>query len=256
MAVSGDLREMPLTTLISVNCNERNRSRLHLRREGQEAAIFFDGGQIVHITLGDRQEEEVIYELLTWEEGSFELEMDVSPPARTVITPWSNLVLEGMRLMDEEAAGWGTELDEWEETTQVDTILQEVNEMANLQELLKDMSGDIPGFVAAAVAGMDGLAIAEHSISPEFDMEGTVAQFALVMKLVQKTADQLGSGGVEDNLVTTETGYALTRFLGDGSFYLNTVVDKEAASLGNVRMMTRQYADELWSAIPRRGRKR
>jgi predicted regulator of Ras-like GTPase activity (Roadblock/LC7/MglB family) len=109
MAVSGDLRDMPLTTLISVNCNEYNQSRLHLWRGEQEAVVFFDEGQIAHMTLGDQQGEEVIYELLTWEEGRFELEMDVPPPARTVNTPWSNLVLDGMRLVDEDAARWEVE---------------------------------------------------------------------------------------------------------------------------------------------------
>lgn len=109
MAVSGDLKDMPLTTLISVNCNEYNQSRLRLRHGEQEAVIFFDEGQIAHVTLGDQQGEEVIYELLTWEEGRFELEMDVPPPAHTVNTAWSNLVLNGMRLVDEDTAGWEAE---------------------------------------------------------------------------------------------------------------------------------------------------
>ena len=34
--------------------------------------------------------------------------------------------------------------------------------MAEMRDLLKEMSAEIPGFEAAAVVGMDGLAIAEY----------------------------------------------------------------------------------------------
>lgn len=46
----------------------------------------------------------MIYELLTWDEGTFEIEQNVSPPKRTITTNWSGLLLEGMRRIDESAA--------------------------------------------------------------------------------------------------------------------------------------------------------
>ncbi|MDY7040966.1 MAG: hypothetical protein SVX38_08895, partial [Chloroflexota bacterium] len=73
-------------------------------------------------------------------------------------------------------------------------------------------------------------------------------------KLVQKSVSQLGKDEIEDNLVTTDNAYLLTRLLGDGSYFLSIAVDKGAASLGNVRLMTRQFADDLWAAIPKRGK--
>jgi predicted regulator of Ras-like GTPase activity (Roadblock/LC7/MglB family) len=123
--------------------------------------------------------------------------------------------------------------------------------MANLNDILKDLADDVPGFISADVVGMDGLSIAGYASNPDFDSEAAAAQFALVMKLVQKTADQLGSGEVEDNLVTTNNAYILTRFLGDTSYYLSIAVDKSSGSLGNVRLMTRNYAGDLWDAIPK-----
>ncbi len=126
--------------------------------------------------------------------------------------------------------------------------------MAAIQDMLKEMAGEIPGFVSADVTGMDGLAIASYSANPNFDAEAASAQFALVMKLVQRTAAQLKAGDVEDNLVTTNNIYILTRFLGDGSYFLSVAVDKEMASLGNVRLMSRQYAADIWDTVPRRRR--
>lgn len=125
--------------------------------------------------------------------------------------------------------------------------------MAKLVDVLKEMSSEIPGFVGCDVVGMDGVSIAGHSVDPNFDGEAASAQFAMVMKLIQKSAGQLKAGEVEDNLVTTKSSYIVTRFLGDGHYYLGVLVDKETASLGNVRLVTRQFADELWNAVPKRG---
>ena len=81
------------------------------------------------------------------------------------------------------------------------------------------------------------------------------AQLALIMKLVQKSVDQLDEE-VEDNLVTTEVVYILSHFLGDGSYFLGVAVDKKTGSLGNMRLMTRQFADDIWGAIPKRKSRR
>ncbi|MGC9357083.1 MAG: DUF4388 domain-containing protein [Anaerolineae bacterium] len=251
MAVSGSLRDMSLTGLISVNCNEGNQARLQIQHADQEAVIYFDGGQIAHMEMGRLEGEEVMQRILTWEEGTFEMEMEVPPPKRTVDSPWSNLVLGGMQAIDESITDWEEDsLDENPLEQFTETL--EVKNMATLKELLKEMSGEIPGFQAASVSGLDGLSIAEYTASPDFNMEMAAAQFALVMKLVQKSTGQLKSGEVEDNLVTSDSSYILSRFLGDGHYFLVIAVDRDMASLGNVRLMTRNFASDLWDAIPRR----
>ena len=123
--------------------------------------------------------------------------------------------------------------------------------MANLNELLKEMADEIPGLITISVVGMDGLGIAHHSTSNEIDIESTNAQFAMVMKLVQKSTDQLNDV-MEDGLLTVEDTYVMMRFLGDSSFFLGITADASNATLGNVRLITRQYSDAIWEAIPRR----
>ncbi len=124
--------------------------------------------------------------------------------------------------------------------------------MTEINEILKEMAADIPGLLSASVVGMDGLALANHVIAKDFDVEVACAQFALVMKLVQKTSTQLKDSEVEDNLVSTKKSYILTRFLGDGDYYLGIAADKDTANLGNIRLIARNYADTLWEAIPKR----
>lgn len=95
---------MRLTSLISVNCNEQNQARLSIKRQGQEAALYFEGGRIVHAVCDLREGNEVVYDLLTWDEGEFELEAAVPSPKQTVDMDWSGLILEGMRRLDESKA--------------------------------------------------------------------------------------------------------------------------------------------------------
>ncbi len=102
--VRGNLREMSLTSIVSINCNERNQARLRIRHRGTEAALFFEDGQIVHMVLDSQEGEDVIYRLLSWEEGAFELKRGVPPPKRTVTADWSGLILEGLHRIDESAA--------------------------------------------------------------------------------------------------------------------------------------------------------
>ncbi len=299
-AVHGSLSSLSLPSIIQINCEERNEARLRLRHQGQEGTLFFADGNVVHAELDSRTGEEAVYELLRWEDGTFELEMGVSAPERTIEVGWSGLLLEGMRRIDESSAAdrphcpacgafvdkqgrchnpgcsrfsgdadWSPPepetaveegelaldtlqaVEDEEDVTDIKAEYTEVDEMANLQDILKDLANDIPGFISADVVGMDGLSIAGYASSPDFDAEAASAQFALVMKLVSKTAEQLGSGEVQDNLVTTEDAYVLARFLGDGSYYLGVAVSKDMGSLGNVRLMTRNYADDIWDAIPR-----
>ena len=123
--------------------------------------------------------------------------------------------------------------------------------MATLNDLLVEVRNEIgPDFIAADVVGMDGLSIAGEHADPNFDAGAAAARMAMVMKLASRVSEKLGEGAVEDNLVTTDTAFVLSRFLGDGSYYLALVVTNEA-TLGVVRMAMNEHADQLWDAIPR-----
>ena len=121
--------------------------------------------------------------------------------------------------------------------------------MANIDNLLRDLGNEIPGFIAATVAGNDGLLIGYYSRKAEVDPEMISAQFALVMSLVRRVASKLEAGTVEDNLVTTRDFYAINQSLGDGTYWLGVMASREA-KLGALRMYLRQYAGALSKALP------
>lgn len=121
MAVTGNLGDMSLVNLIALSCNERNQARLIVRGKGEEAAVYFSDGQIVHASLGTQEGEEVIYEVLGWGEGEFELEQGVESPKSTVTAGWSGMLLKGLSRIDESKAGLDFDWDEIERGGEQDT---------------------------------------------------------------------------------------------------------------------------------------
>jgi predicted regulator of Ras-like GTPase activity (Roadblock/LC7/MglB family) len=100
---------------------------------------------------------------------------------------------------------------------------------------------------------MDGLGLANHCIN-DFDHEAASAQLTLVMKLLLKTLNQLGKNSFEDQLITNENSYLMTFFIGDGTYWVGIAVDRKKGTLGNMRLIARNYREVIWQNIPKRGR--
>jgi predicted regulator of Ras-like GTPase activity (Roadblock/LC7/MglB family) len=123
--------------------------------------------------------------------------------------------------------------------------------MTKLEQILQQVRTELGAdFVSTDVVGMDGLSIAGGSVVADFDSTGGSARFAMVMKLAANVSSKIGMGAVEDSLVTTDQAYIITRFLGDGSYYWGLAVTRNA-TLGMVRTLMNEYADQIWKAVPK-----
>lgn len=122
--------------------------------------------------------------------------------------------------------------------------------MAKLDELITEMRTAIGAdFISTNVVGMDGISIAGGSTDPNYDAEAAAARFAMVMKNVAQTSKKLNLGSLDDNLITTDKMYIISLFLGNGSYFWELAVNREA-SLGMIRMTMNEYTPKLWEAIP------
>ena len=248
-AVRGNLRTLSLPSIIQINCRERNRAHLRIRHRGQKGNVFFADGNVVHATLGSQIGEEAIYELLTWEDGDFELEMGVPPPERTITTGWSGLLLEGMRRIDERAAGWNG-LDELEEQSDVlQEQPQEVNKMATkrrsqvlaerLETLLAE-SGDING---AAIVGYDGLVLASNLPMGGHDATRVGAEGAALLGLSKRALGNLKCGDFETAILEGKEGWIITIEAGSKAMVLGlTAAD---VNLGMALLEMRDVAADV-----------
>lgn len=243
MAVNGNLKDMALAELIQHTCQERKRARLDIIHADRTAQLFFDNGDVVHATLDDLVGEDVVYQVLGWEEGHFSLDAQGKPPARTIQRTWSGLLMEGARRLDEAGLS--------EEEKEPGTTTEGVTMASKLEDILKGLGDEINGLIAASVVGMDGLGIAEYSRSSKTNVEAINAQMALYVKLIDTTVQKLGVGAIEDDLLTTDNAFLLIRFLENKGYILGIAADRKVVSLGNLRLMSRLYAERLSKALPR-----
>ncbi len=244
MGMLGNLKDMAIADLIQHNCQDRKVAQLTIQHAGQRAVLYFNAGNVSHAVLDDQEEgEAVIYHILGWEDGTFNLEAGVTSPAVSITRSWTGLLLEGARRLDEN------KLEEsifFAETP----VQPEVNQMAQkLDDVLKEMSGEINGYIASVVVGMDGLCIAEHRQS-KVDPEVISAQMTLLFKLVDTTTTRLKAGALEDHLLTTRNALVLMRYLPDKQYFLGLVVDRKGGNLGNARLISKMFSDRLAKAMP------
>jgi hypothetical protein len=245
--VRGKLRSMSLPSIVQINCTERNQARLRIKRQGQEGSIFFADGEVVHAVLDSRVGEEVVYELLTWENGDFELEMGVSPPEQTIATSWSGLLLEGMRQVDEQTAGL-EELDAPQRQQQH----KEIGKMATrkrsevLDEILSTLlstSADIDG---AIVVSNEGLVMASN-LPRGADATRFGASAAALLGLSKRTTPTLGRGDFTQGLVQGANGNVIIVGAGDRAVFVG--LTPKDANLGMVFLEARDTADAVADAL-------
>ena len=125
--------------------------------------------------------------------------------------------------------------------------------MNKLEQVIYQFRNELGSdFISTDVVGMDGISIGGGSLNPNFDAADISARFAEVMKLAVKISTKIDIGKVDDNLVTTDTTYIISRFLGDGQYYWVVVVSSNA-TLGTVRMLMNEFAPQITDAIPNGG---
>ena len=120
----------------------------------------------------------------------------------------------------------------------------------NMREMLVELGQEVPGFMATAIVGMDGLGIANHAAG-SVETETINAQMTLLFKLVNTSVDKLGAGNIQDFLLTTDKAYLLIRYLSDRNYFLGIAADRRKANLGNMRLYSRIFSERLSKAMPR-----
>jgi len=165
-ALEGNLQMMSLASIIQINCEERNQAQITLNHLGQDGTIFFKDGEMIHAESAGLTGEEAVYSLLPWEHGSFQLKMGVEPRLRTINKPWSGVLLEGMRRIDEATAGWSPNWDDGDEGTP-EKDLEQPNQ---LQERIVKALGNIREVESVVICSADGTILAQDkSKDPQRD---------------------------------------------------------------------------------------
>src|SRR6476619_1883414 len=104
MPLSGELNDLSLAELIEFFCNQRKTCRLKVIYSVGPGYFYLLSGSLVHARIGVLRGIEAVYYALTQPNASFKFSPAFEAPEQTINQPWTSVVLDGLRRMDEGVA--------------------------------------------------------------------------------------------------------------------------------------------------------
>jgi hypothetical protein len=104
MALTGHLSDLSLSELIEFFCNQRKSGRLKVLYPQGAGFFYLQSGSVVDARIGVLHGIDAVYYALTLPNAEFEFSADAQPGNRTINQPWTQVVLEGLRRLDESIA--------------------------------------------------------------------------------------------------------------------------------------------------------
>jgi TonB family protein len=101
MALTGQLSDMSLAELIEFFCNQRKTGRLKIDYPRGHSVFFIKEGELVDAKVGSLSGPDAVYFSLTLPNAAFDFSPEVEPTRRTIKDSWQQVVLEGLRRLDE-----------------------------------------------------------------------------------------------------------------------------------------------------------
>jgi len=101
--IQGRLEEMSILDLMQSLEMGQKSCRLTIRHEGEICEMFFSAGQCADARLGPAEGEEAVYQVVRWPAGEFEIDFNHAPERATISRTTTGLLMEALRLMDENA---------------------------------------------------------------------------------------------------------------------------------------------------------
>lgn len=274
MAVTGDLKDLSLTDLIQLNCQAAITGRLRVEHGSEVAQVFFAGGTVVHTALGEREGKEAFYEILGWESGTFELEQGPASPTRTITTPWSDMLLEGLHRLDEsrlqeqpdgsglpelqalpedvgELFGFGNlsgeeslnDLEQEGQTEKQEVVTMAVRKRGEaLSGALNDLLASSSDIEGALVVSADGLVLASN-LPKGLDETRVGASAAALLGLSKRSTPALGRGEFSQSLIQGEDGNLIIVSAGERAIFVG--LTPKDANLGMIFMEARDAAEAV-----------
>jgi hypothetical protein len=101
MPLTGHLSDLSLSELIEFFCNQRKTGQLKVLYPQGRGYFYLQAGSVIDARIGVLRGIEAVYYALTLPNANFEFGDSKEPVERTINQPWAQVVLEGLRRLDE-----------------------------------------------------------------------------------------------------------------------------------------------------------
>src|SRR5688500_200777 len=90
-----------LLDLVQMECLAQSSSVFRVTSEHDVGYLYFRGGQIVHAVSSEHSVEAAALEILSWQNGTFDVCNIQAPEATSIQTSWQHLLLRAVQRSDE-----------------------------------------------------------------------------------------------------------------------------------------------------------
>jgi predicted regulator of Ras-like GTPase activity (Roadblock/LC7/MglB family) len=151
----GELVGFSLADVLQLNIQNRFSGCISVESEEGNGRIFLRDAEVVHAEANGQLGEEAFIEILSWPEGRFTLQSNVTAARTSIQKGWRHLMLDAYRVIDERRAGKAPPALTPPPTKQLTTY----NVLAELKRL--------PGVIDAVVERTDGERVEHESYQAE-----------------------------------------------------------------------------------------
>ncbi len=110
--VRGSLSQMNVIDLVQSLEMGRKSCLLMLTKDGDKCEMYFSEGQVPHATYGSLTGDAAVFKVLKWAGGNFQINFDGKTEQQTTTLNTQGLLMEGLRLLDEEKRDQGDPIEE------------------------------------------------------------------------------------------------------------------------------------------------
>jgi CheY-like chemotaxis protein len=137
---SGSISLQMLPDLIQLYALSQATGALLIKRGREHGSIWFERGDIVHSEYGEDVGQQAFFKLLKWQGGEFSMEPGKRAPRVTINMGWQELLIEGYRLIDEDASETRLESKEKRELDQA--VVAGNRETLRVSEIISNITLD------------------------------------------------------------------------------------------------------------------
>ncbi|HWH59653.1 MAG TPA: response regulator [Terriglobales bacterium] len=110
--VRGSLAQMNVIDLVQSLEMGRKSCLLTLTKDGDKCEMYFSEGQVPHATYGSLNGDAAVFKVLKWTGGNFQINFEGKTKQQTTTLNTQGLLMEGLRLLDEEKRDQGGQTEE------------------------------------------------------------------------------------------------------------------------------------------------
>lgn len=279
---SGAISVQTLPDIVQLYVLSSATGLLSVHHKTGEGRLYFANGAILHAATANARGDDAFYEIMMWSGGKFSMKMGAVAPERSVHSNWQELLMEGVRRIDElrrskdsppSAAGWTKAPPPPLEERSIDDAFLDfepdalalsaprvptINQTSitktetareitmNIKDSLAKLN-QIDGFVGAALVDSESGMLLGQEGGGSLNLEVAAAGNTEVVRAKRKTMNNLAlKDGIEDILITLTKQYHIIRPLRSrGTLFFYVALDRSRANLAMARMALADVEKEL-----------